>query len=99
MPSLQVADDARRNSALSVDELLDIAANDAPPGAVLNPEPLWQLEFGSCWHRMHAETPVASSPRAGDVVLDLGSDTESSASSSAASLMVSDRSITSAAPN
>lgn len=90
MPSLPV-DDARRNSALSVDELLD--TNDAPPGAVLNPEPLWQLEFGSCWHRMRAETPAAASPRGGDVVLDLGSDTESSASSSVKSL-VSERSIT-----
>lgn len=80
--SLRQADDEQRNSLLSIDDLLDATTGgDAPAGAVLNPEPLWQLEFGSCWHRMQADTPVTS-PR--DVVLELGgsSDTETSASSS-----------------
>ena len=55
----------------SIDELLDSAAEELPSAAVLNPEPLWQLEFGSCWQRMQSSTaPVTSNPN--DFVLDIG---------------------------
>lgn len=42
-----------------------------PSSTPLNPEPLWQLEFGSCWERMQesANSPVTSNPR--DAILDL----------------------------
>ena len=36
--------------------------------AAINPEPLWQLEFGSCWQHME-DSPVTDNPR--DVILDL----------------------------
>ena len=43
----------------SIDEMLDSAAEELPSAVVLNPEPLWQLEFSSsCWQRM-SNTPAA----------------------------------------
>lgn len=39
-----------------------------PSAEILHPEPLWQLEFGSCWQRMR-ESPITSNPR--DTILDL----------------------------
>ena len=34
----------------------------------INPEPLWQLEFGSCWERME-ESPITENPN--DLVIDM----------------------------
>ncbi len=59
----------------SVDEMLLNSASTEmdpnPSSTPLNPEPLWQLEFGSCWERMQesANSPVTSNPR--DAILDL----------------------------
>ncbi len=66
----------------SIDDMLDSAAEEnQPTAAVLNPEPLWQLEFGSCWHRMQSATsPVTSNPR--DFIVDIEESCLSSVSSS-----------------
>lgn len=64
----------------SIDDMLDSAAEELPTTAVLDPEPLWQLEFGSCWQRMHTNTPaITSNPR--DLVLDMEESSFSSTSS------------------
>ncbi|XP_046446114.1 uncharacterized protein LOC124195647 isoform X6 [Daphnia pulex] len=64
----------------SIDDMLDSAAEEhQPTAAVLNPEPLWQLEFGSCWHRMQS-SPVTSNPR--DFIVDIEESSLSSVSSS-----------------
>ena len=49
-------------------------APSSSKGELLNPEPLWQLEFGSCWQRMRSSldeshATVTSNPR--DMILDL----------------------------
>ncbi|XP_059350446.1 uncharacterized protein LOC130696505 isoform X5 [Daphnia carinata] len=70
-----------KSPCLSVDDMLDSAAEELPSTAVLNPEPLWQLEFGSCWQRMQSSTtPVTSNPR--DIILDIEESSLSSVSSS-----------------
>lgn len=62
--------------------MLDSAAEEIQPTtAVLNPEPLWQLEFGSCWQRMPV---ITSNPK--DFIVDieessLSSGTETSSAS------------------
>lgn len=61
--------------------MLDSAAEELPTAAILDPEPLWQLEFGSCWQRMHTSTPViTSNPR--DLILDIEGSSFSSVSTS-----------------
>lgn len=62
--------------------MLDSAAEELPSAAVLNPEPLWQLEFGSCWQRMSTATSptITSNPR--DFILDMEETSFSSVSSS-----------------
>ncbi|KAI9565781.1 hypothetical protein GHT06_009575 [Daphnia sinensis] len=70
-----------KSPCLSVDDMLDSAAEELPSTAVLNPEPLWQLEFGSCWQRMQSSTtPVTSNPK--DFILDIEESSLSSVSSS-----------------
>ena len=65
----------------SIDEMLDSAAEELPSAAVLNPEPLWQLEFGSCWQRM-SNTPAAITSNPRDLVLDIEESSFSVSSSS-----------------
>ena len=49
---------------------------------VLNPQPLWQLEFGSAWERIqknvirHNQSPKTSNPR--DLVIDFGDSSSNS---------------------
>ena len=72
----------------SVDAMLfDFSAEEEATAqtseTVLNPQPLWQLEFGSAWERIqknvirHNQSPKTSNPR--DLVIDFG---ESSSSNS-----------------
>ncbi len=60
--------------------MLDSAAEELPSAAVLNPEPLWQLEFGSCWQRMSTPAAITSNPR--DLILDMEESSFSVGSSS-----------------
>lgn len=62
--------------------MLDSAAEELPSAAVLNPEPLWQLEFGSCWQRMSTPAAITSNPR--DLILDMEESSFSVSSSSEA---------------
>lgn len=62
--------------------MLDSAAEEMPSAAVLNPEPLWQLEFGSCWQRMAATTPTTITTNPKDFILDMEETSFSSVSSS-----------------
>ena len=65
--------------------LLDFTSEETvsamPPQTVLNPQPLWQLEFGSAWERIQKNvirqhsTPMTSNPR--DLVIDFGDDSSS----------------------
>lgn len=62
--------------------MLDSAAEEMPSAAVLNPEPLWQLEFGSCWQRMAETTSTAITNNPKDFILDMEETSFSSVSSS-----------------
>ena len=55
--------------SFSIDDMLDSAEEEYHrlPSAI-NPEPLWQLEFGSCWERME-ESPITENPN--DLVIDI----------------------------
>ena len=55
-----------------VDDMLDYNDDERRNlPAAISPEPLWQLEFGSCWHRMQQE-PITTNPN--DIILDFGDD-------------------------
>lgn len=55
----------------TIDELLEADCEENRLPEAINPEPLWQLEFGSCWERIR-DNAVTGNPR--DVILDIGND-------------------------
>jgi hypothetical protein len=60
-----------RTSPSTIDELLEADCEENRLPEAINPEPLWQLEFGSCWERIR-DNAVTGNPR--DVILDIGDD-------------------------
>ena len=60
--------DASGSPYASMDDMLD-SADEHHPLPVVSPEPLWQLEFGSCWQQMQ-DSPITENPN--DLILDIG---------------------------